>query len=477
MAGTKSTKIDHDIQRAISTITVRYPLIPTIVQQIHERGGQALLIGGAVRDIFLNVDIKDCDIEIHGLALAELEAVLRAHGPVDLVGKSYGVLRLHILDVDWSVPRSDSVGRKPEVALNPFLSIKEACARRDLTINAMAIDLITHQLIDPFNGLADLERAILRAPDIERFVEDPLRFFRVMQFVGRFTMYPDATLQARCMRMDIRGVSIERIAQEFEKLFLKSERPSLGIRWLKDIGRLAEILPELHATIGIPQDPQWHPEGNVFEHTMQSIDAAVRVDYKDSDRSLTLYYAALCHDLGKAVTTRLIDDRWRSLGHEDAGVPLAKQLLRRLTLKKDLIHDVCILVRYHMLPGQFVQQHASLAAYRRLAAKLGPRLSLAMLADLARADKQGRAAGSDLPLVAPVEEIVQFIEHAQRAHVVHKAQDPLLQGRDLLDHVPAGPALGELLKHAYQLQIDEGIMDKEQLKKRALEMLRRSNFS
>jgi tRNA nucleotidyltransferase (CCA-adding enzyme) len=260
---------------SLNQLLKQNPLIIQIVKSIAQNNAKAYLVGGAVRDLLLDIAVKDLDIEVHGLAPKELEKILSRFGPVSLVGKSYGVFRLHGLDADWSVPRSDASGRKPEVKIDPYMSLKDAFRRRDLTINAMGMDLTNFGLVDPFGGYNDLKNKILRATDAKLFLEDPLRFFRVMQFIGRFQMRPDDELNKICSEMRIKDVSIERIDQEFAKLFLKSNKPSLGIRWLKFINRLKEILPELYATIGVEQNPQWHPEGDVFEHTMQSLDAAV----------------------------------------------------------------------------------------------------------------------------------------------------------------------------------------------------------
>ena len=122
--------------------------------------------------------------------------------------------------------------------IDPHMNFADAFKRRDLTINAMGIDLKTFELIDPWHGLEDLKKGILRAPDAKLFIEDPLRLFRVMQFIGRFQMNPDKQLNEICAKMSLAGISTERIEAEFDKLFLKSKRPSLGIRWLQEIGRL-----------------------------------------------------------------------------------------------------------------------------------------------------------------------------------------------------------------------------------------------
>jgi len=466
----KSTKINKEIQSALQSTLKKYPVIHDIVRAINESGGKALLVGGAVRDLLLGREIKDLDIEVHNLSIDRLEAILEQFDEVSLVGKSFGVLRLRGLDVDWSLPRKDSVGRKPEVEINPIMGYEQAFKRRDLTINAMGIDLITFELIDPFDGAQDLQNNILRAPSKTLFLEDPLRFYRVMQFIGRFEMQPDEELDTICKEMDISKVSVERIEAEFEKLLLQAKRPSLGIWWLKKIGRLKEVLPELAATIGVQQDKKWHPEGDVFKHTMQALDAAaiIRDTYENRLDKLALMYGALCHDLGKPSTTHTVNGEIKSEEHAMQGVPLTKQILKRITKNKELIDTVCKLVKYHMAPIQFIDGGAKLSAYKRLANKLTPHTNLRMLADLALADKRGRNPKGDDPLDKDFPEIDQFRKKAQEAKVELEQEEPVLHGRDIMDMIEPGPRMGELLKQAYEIQIEEGIKDKNELKRRVL---------
>jgi len=462
----KSTRNLQRVQRDLETLLDKQSLVQTIVNAISQAGGRALLVGGAVRDLFLGVHTKDLDIEIYGLKPEELEEVLRQFGPVSLVGKQFGVYRVHGLDIDWSLPRSDSSGRKPEVAINPHMPFEQSFARRDLTINAMGLDLKTFELIDPFNGVHDLKNGILRAPNAHFFIEDPLRLFRVMQFVSRFGMVPNAELNRVCAKMDISSVSRERIETEFEKMLLKSERPSLGLRWLKEIGRLDEIVPELAATIGVAQPKEYHPEGDVFEHSMQALDASARLSYDDPKKKLMIMYAVLCHDLGKVSTTREIDGRLRSLEHAQEGVPLTKQMLKRITEQRELIDGVCKLVRYHMEPIIFTTGGAKHAAYKRLAHKLEPHTTIQELADVALADQQGRNPEGPEPLSNVPEELKVFLHFAGQIQVKYGAEKPVLLGRDIADRVTPGPQMGKLLARAYDIQIEEGIQDKEELKKR-----------
>lgn len=470
MSQQKLTKIPSSVQRSLDHILQMYPLMNSIVDKIVQGGGRVFLVGGAVRDLFLGLAIKDLDCEIHNLSIDQLETILKTVGPVSLVGKIYGVLRVHNLDVDWSVPRKDAGGRKPKVEFDVYLTIEQAFRRRDLTMNAMGIDLKTFELIDPFNGLEDLNNKILRTPDAELFVEDPLRFYRVMQFIGRFEMFPDNELNQLCKTMNLNGVSKERIAIEFEKLFLKSKRPSLGIRWLYEIGRLSEILPELAATVGIKQNNNYHPEGDVFEHTMQAVDAAAVLEYESQHDKLTVIFATLCHDLGKVDTTEIMDGKITSYGHDESGMEPTKKLMKRITLKIELMETVEKLVRYHMAPIQFVDQNASLSAYKKLAKKLYPQTNLQLLAKVSLADKRGRNDTSHEPLKYDIPQVDEFLKKAEKARVQLAPEPPVLQGKDLLDVMSPGPQMGAVLDRIYQIQIEDNIHDKQELKKRALQI-------
>lgn len=467
----------------ITQIYQKYPELETIIVQLTKiTGVQVLLVGGAVRDALLgDTDFKDLDLEVYGLNLAQLEIELRKFGTVLLVGQAFGVLRLAHLNIDWSLPRSDSVGRKPIVQVDPNLSLQAAFRRRDLTINAMGIDLVSGKLIDLYGGQQDLKQKILRAVDPELFSEDPLRFFRVMSLIGRFEFQPDLVLNNLCKTMDLTKISRERIEQEFQKLFLKSQRPSLGIRWLQTIDRLKEILPELYNTVDVPQNIKWHPEGDVFEHTMQALDAVI-YEFNNQDQELQellesqkcnlaelrilLCWAAICHDLGKAVTTKLIDGIYRSFGHELAGVELSKKLLKRITEQKDLIKTIPKLVLYHMRPGQYITQKVRASTYKKLALQLAPDASLLLLAQLAKADRAGRNGdGSQIPLKIIDQEILDFIVRVRELNIALAPEVPLLTGQDLLvlNLVVAGPELGKILARAYELQIAYGITDKAEL--------------
>lgn len=469
-----NTLLFSNIQNSLKAIFDLYPNLVSIINKIDEKNGITYLVGGAVRDIVLGHKVADMDIEVHGLELEVLSNILSNFGVVNLVGKSFGVIKMYGIPIDWSLPRTDMSGRKPYVYINPSMAIEDALRRRDLTMNAMAINLKTFEFIDPFGGLEDIKNKVLRSPDVSFFTQDPLRFYRVMQFTARFQMHSDKDLTDVCQKMNIKNISIERIEAEFEKMMLKSKCPSLGLRWIKSIGRLHEILPELDQTIEVEQDLKWHPEKYVFEHLMQSLDAAAKLSYSNFYEKLIVTYASLCHDLGKVTTTKIVDGHIKSPGHAEESVSLARKMLRRITKKKDLINSVVILIRYHMLPSQFISLNSSLAAYRRLALKLKGYANLKMLAKLAIADRQGRNGSSSEPLTTHIDFVDEFIARANKAEVFKEPQKPILHGRDILDVVKPGPLMGELLKYAYELQLKKGIKDKQVLRELTIKKFKTS---
>lgn len=483
-----------------TSLTKLCQILAPIVQAISDAHGICYLVGGSVRDFVLDRTIKDADIEVHQITLEKLEAILKQFGPVMFVGKQFGVLKLMSVgfDIDWSLPRRDSKGRKPIVAIDPFMGIQEACRRRDLTMNAMAInlnDVVEGQkhgpikkedvtIIDPFHGLDAIAKKQLRAVDKNLFTEDPLRFFRVMHFIGRFEMVPDEQLNDICKTMSLSDASSttpiaqERICEEIKKLFLMSKNPSLGFRWLLNIARLDDTFPELLALVSTRQNPDFHPEGNVFEHSMQALDAAAQLPYYQAtehysaeEEKFFIMLAALCHDLGKAVTT---DENLHCYGHETAGVNIARLLLKRLTNNQTFISAACKLVRHHPYPFSLVEQQSSDKAFKRLATKLAPETSLRQLGLVALADWQALNPDNSQPLINKGHETYRnFLEHIERAHVTHGPEKAVLLGRHLIDSVEPGKQMGELLKEAYRIQIDEDIKDVDELKARVLLLLKK----
>lgn len=472
-------------KKSLHDLIHRHAPLRDIITAAHDQGARAYLVGGAVRDLLLGRTVKDCDVELHNIDFTATRALLEKFGTVFDVGASFGVLKISTLPtIDWSLPRRDAAGRKPEVTIDPTLTIEEALRRRDVTFNSMAIDLYDERFIDPFGGKKDLEKKILRATDLTLFAEDPLRLYRVMQFSSRFDATPDEALNTLCATMSLGGISRERIEEELKKLLLLSERPSRGLRWLQSIGRMRDLFPEIAVLVDTPQNPHWHPEGSVFEHTMQSVDAAALIMrgkfkgapfYTFSERdALVLMYATLCHDVGKAVSTEMTPRGISSHGHDVAGESISRDMLKRIMSNQDLLATVPLLVRHHLAPGIFAVHGATPAAYKRLALKLSPHTSLQMLGHVALADRAGRNPEEPVPFHEADHSVIAFFANASAAQVLKEHEQPLLLGRDLLEVISEGPLLGELLKRAYELQLEEGIDDKERLKERVLAEYARS---
>ncbi len=450
------------------------PRILAIAQRLRQAGGRAILVGGIVRDHLLGAPSKDYDLEIYGLPIRRLEQELSRFGEVIAIGRAFGVLRIKGLEADFSIPRRDSkVGQGHRgfiVELDPDLDFTEAARRRDLTINSMGFDPLTGELLDPFDGCRDLERGILRATDREHFAEDSLRGLRVAQFHGRLEMAPDEELLGLCRNLDLSDLAGERIFDELKKLLLRARRPSLGFKFLQATG-LLRFFPELVGMVGVPQDPQWHPEGTVWEHTLMVVDEAAGLRTGDEAEDLALMWGALLHDVGKPPTTVEVDGRIRSPAHDDVGAPMAEALLLRLRGSKALIERVCALVRHHLAPAQLPSGGAKLKAYRRLARRLAEAgTGYELLLRLASADHFGRTTPDALAREFPDGE--KFREAMEGlAAAEHTVRDVVL-GRHLLARgFSPGPSLGPILAACRDVQDETGWSDPDRILNQVLPRL------
>jgi tRNA nucleotidyltransferase (CCA-adding enzyme) len=428
---------------------------------------RAYLVGGCVRDGLLGRAVKDFDIEVFGLGYPELVRALEPWGRVDLVGKSFGVVKLSGPDksqFDFSIARRDSKtapGHKGfSVELDPGLSPEEAAARRDFTINALMFDPRSGETLDFFGGKADLEKGVLRHTS-DAFTEDPLRVLRGMQFAARFQLVaaPGTLELCRSIRHTHAELAVERVRDEWLKWATRSTKPSLGLRFLADSGWL-ENYPELAAMVETPQDPEWHPEGNVFVHTGHCLDALVTLPaWQEADDTGRAIYslAVLLHDVGKPLTTARAErhgqERIVSPGHESAGLPPAEAFFDRLGLPNILRHHVPPLIRNHMSCHCAWTDHA----VRRLSKRLEPG-NINGLCVVMTADHMGRPPK---PAVVPAG-VTELLERAAVLRVRAEAPKPILLGRHLLERgLPSGPAFGELLKTAYEAQLEGKFDDLE----------------
>lgn len=435
-------------------------IVQTVVAAITAAGGRALLVGGAVVDMIQNREVKDWDVEVYGLDMPEIENALQSYDP-NRAGAKFGVLKLNSkkvdgLDIDVSVPRRDNkVGKGHadfEASLDAHMAPEDAALRRDFTINSLALDPMTGEVIDPFAGVQDAEEGILRATNPYTFVEDPVRPLRAMQLSARKCPIATQSLADLCRTMvdDFQHLSSERVFEEFNKLLLKSEKPSVGLRFLQACGWLRHF-PELADLVGCAQHPEWHPEGDAWEHSLVVLDNAAK--YRDKvpeDWRLAFMYGAMLHDVGKPSTT---DDELKALKHDQAGGPLAQAFMARLTNQKGLIEKVVAVVVNHMQPYQLSQGDARPPAWKRLHNKV----PLGIIGYMSLSDGTAHPDKTEADH-RPSKLCWQYAEEFGVEKVA-----PLLQGRDLAaaGHKP-GPAFGKALQAAYEAQLD-GMEDREQL--------------
>lgn len=433
------------------------------------RVGRPRLVGGGVRDWLLGLDAKDFDVEVAGVDFETLHRALAPFGATDVVGRSFGVIKVRNAagaEYDFSLPRRESktgAGHRGfAVAPDPTLSDAEAAARRDFTVNAIAYDPFSGDLIDPHGGRADLRARVLRHTSAA-FSEDPLRVLRAFQLAARFdfTLAPETAALARSMTGTFAELPVERVWGEWDKWAVKAIKPSRGLTVLEETGWLVHF-PELAVLRGTPQEPEWHPEGDVFTHTQLCLDALVpqagwRQAAPAARRILTL--AVLTHDFGKPATTVQAERRgklrWISPGHESAGGPVAETFLRRIGSPLDVIPPVCALVVNH-LAHHHGQTEFTDSAVRRLARRLEP-ATIDELAIVMLADHAGR------PPLAPPETLERISQLRAKAHALElesAGPRPILLGRHLiaLGQRP-GPKFTPILDEAFEAQLDGGFHD------------------
>ncbi|OFW21996.1 MAG: hypothetical protein A3H97_02710 [Acidobacteria bacterium RIFCSPLOWO2_02_FULL_65_29] len=436
--------------------------IRSIAEAVHHSGGRALVVGGWVRDRLLGRESKDVDIEVFGVPADALRGLLESLGRVESVGESFQVYKIG--DIDVSLPRRESKsgrGHKGfDVTGDPSMTIEQAARRRDFTVNAISWDPLTDEHLDPFDGRSDLAGKILRVVDPATFADDSLRVLRGVQFAARFGFALDERARTLCRSIPLDDLPAERVWGEIEKL-LSAPRPSVGFALALDLGAIDKLFPELRALVGCPQEPEWHPEGDVWVHTLQVVDQArTRVDDLDRPQRIAVMLGAVCHDLGKPATTAFVDGRMRSIDHEAQGVPPATAFLDRLNIHSidgyDVRKQILGIVAYHLNPGMWfkVKNDVGDGAFRRLAQKV----DLELLARLAKSDCLGREPGH-----FNCDAMDWFLERARLLGVEHRPPGPILLGRHLLAlGVKPGPRMGEILRAVYEQQLDGTVTTMEE---------------
>ncbi len=472
-----------------------------LAEAIRDAGGRAMLVGGCVRDELMGFEPTDWDVEVYGIETQRLKEILEsfakwwsgdtsvpmsakhkkivaASGDSDksvraptlkVVGEAFAVYKLGE-DLDVSIPRRErKVGKGHRgfvVKGDPSMTFEEACSRRDFTINAILKDPLTGEIVDPFDGRGDLEKKLMRIVSKDTFAEDSLRVLRAAQFAARFEFDIDPETVEVCKTIEVTDLPSERIWGEIAKLLLLAERPSIGLKWLYDLGVVDQLFPELKSLVGVPQEPEWHPEGDVDVHTLLVVDEARKlIEDLENPRQVAVMLGALCHDFGKPLTTEFVDDRIRSYGHDEAGVQPTIDFLDRLGIFTldgyDVRNQIVQLVRYHLKPGEYYKSKEPVGdgAFRRLARKVEPDL----LYRVAKADSLGRNPDW-LPKEKWFGSEAQewFIERVRALQVEHKAPEPILKGRHLIElGLEPSPEFKRIISEVYELQLDGKIVDLE----------------
>jgi len=438
---------DLDIDHISSTVV-------DVCRTFMDAGGRAWLVGGSVRDLLLGQISKDPDIEVYGLQPGDLHQTLSKLGKVEFVGQQFGVFKLWKDDlcIDIALPRTEQktgVGHKGfAVVSDPDIRPESASLRRDFTINAMMLDPLNAEFLDFHGGRSDLKTGVLRHVS-QAFAEDPLRVLRGMQFAARYRLKLDKDTAALCQKLlpEAETLSKERIWSEWQK-WARAPHPSFGLDVLDESGWLS-LYPQLDSLKGCVQDPEWHPEGDVWTHTKlvvdQAADIAERCEMEHDVREYFIF-AALCHDMGKPSTTFTHDNRRiRSTGHSEAGEEPARSFLAAIGAPKCVSQYVIPLTREHLvhLHGQPTPR-----AVRRLSHRLEP-ASIELWESLVEADASGRAPHP------PARPALSWLEQARQMEVQNNKPKPFATGHMLLDMgMKQGPEMGRLLAAAYEAQLD-----------------------
>lgn len=437
-----------------------------VIRALLQAGAAVYFVGGCVRDDVLGQEMKDFDIEVFHLSRQQLVACLSQFGHCDYMGQSFGIYKLsHLPEADFALPRSErknGTGHQGfEMTIDPDLSIENAALRRDFTMNALYQQAWDGQLIDPYHGLEDIRQGLIRVVDGHTFVEDPLRVWRLGQFLSRLDFQVDPQAVTLCRQMvqkaEFATLSPERVVGEYQKLLL-GQKPSKGLRFLFEVGALPDTLTELSQ---VHQRPDFHPEGSVWEHTLMVVDEAAKVQDKTS-WPLGFMWSALLHDLGKKVTT---DDQGHAYGHESIGAQMAVTWLTSLQKNKALNRYVAVMIENHMKLMIYANNGARDKTFLRLLRKLDGKTTLNDLYYLTQSDLLGCGMARPDALAS----LHKFLQD-KVTRLGDQPPQPLVSGKDLLAAgFQAGPMMKTYLEQAYDLQL--GGMPKAAI----IETLRRGN--
>jgi tRNA nucleotidyltransferase (CCA-adding enzyme) len=434
-----------------------------IAQEVKDKNGRMFFVGGYVRDQIIGKENKDIDVEVFGLSVDELTDILSKYGIVDEIGVSFGIFKIHGIDIDFGMPRKErNTGAKHkdfEINIDPNMSTLEASRRRDFTMNALLQDVLTGEIIDNFNGIQDIQNKVIQHIDENTFIQDELRVLRACQFASRFNFSISEDTLKLCKRLDCTNLAKERIYIEVEKALLNTDKPSIFFEYARQLGLLKKIFAPMDKLIGVEQSPIHHPEGDVWTHTMMVIDEAAKLREK-SNYPIAFMLAAVCHDLGKITTTRRLHGRIVSYNHENE-LHLTKKFLKNMTNNNDLTYAVMLLVKNHMRPNIIAKNNSSDKAVRKLIVDTSSKIvNIQDAILLSKADRMGRDT-NDLNVL---DIDVWWKDRIAKVNENKTTIDPLITGKDLtqMGYIQ-GEEIGIILKKAFELQIN-GLSKEEILK-------------
>lgn len=444
------------------------------IAEILEKAGatDVFLVGGCVRDEIMGTDPKDIDIEVYGLTYDQVVQSLELAGfAPNLVGKSFAVVKIG--NVDISLPRTDEkVGQLHKdfiVRSNPFMRPEQACLRRDFTMNAIMKSLGSkskNEIFDPLGGIDAIKNGRIISCSWQSMQEDPLRVLRAAQFIARFDLDYSSFFRNDCQRATglFSTISVERIWEELWKMCQKGEQIGKAIWFLFNANWLHHF-PIWKNLMFIPQDSEWHPEGDAFHHALASADAAVQIakrrNFSAEDQGI-LVLVALLHDAGKADTSDRV--------HSESGAELARAFLMDLHAPLHIVAIIETLVREHMTVASFGNSVPPTRVVRRLVQRLNG-VKFDLWAALTEADYSGR------PPLPPCNPAQSWEDVAKEIEIVDNKIQPILMGKHLLEHklCNPGPQMGQLLKAAYEAQLNEEFSNLEQAVQWAADYLACSN--
>jgi tRNA nucleotidyltransferase/poly(A) polymerase len=451
-------------------------------------GKNVYAVGGYVRDLVMGTpsEEEEVDLLIVRTPLDEIIRRITPHGRVDLVGRSFGIVKFTTRKktYDIALPRRDTPREQERrrhrdffISADPELPVEADLERRDFRCNSMALRLKDGVLVDPFDGYKDTRAKVLRLTNARAFPDDPLRVLRVARFSSVLGFSVDPSIYEAARDIDLRGLSVERINEELFKILLLSPLPSAGLEELFRVGALRQLFPELYRLTLSIQDALFHPEKDLFGHHTVWAHTRLTVDQAKAlsglaglgqQRRLCLLLAALYHDVGKPATAQWEFKRGRMVitnnGHDLVSERIVKKILARFRIFSwngyNLRKMVPRLIRTHHRLSELWQNRRAVTrkAFNRLAAETNGEIELLVYLDAA--DRAGRKKR----LVRSLDKQGKWLlRKFDELNVSRETIVPLVMGRDLLKlGVAPGPSMGKLLKRLYQLQLDNAFETRAQ---------------